>query len=89
MKSMELSFAHFDHAENLAQQRDLFKDCFPETNGEVIQEEVHYRWKFHSYPNVVPSYEYACYLDSEMAGYYAAIPFRYKIGERITPVGMV
>ena len=86
---MELSFTHFKHTENLAQQRDLFKDCFPETNGEVIQEEIHYRWKFHSFPNAVQSYEYACYSDSEMVGYYAAIPYRYKIGEKETPIGMV
>jgi len=86
---MELSFAKFDYNENLAQQRDLFKDCFPETNGEVIQEKIHYRWKFHSFPHPVQSYEYACYSDSKMVGYYAAIPYRYKIGEKITPVGMV
>ena len=86
---MELSFKQFDPTENLAQQRDLFKDCFPETNGEVIQEEVHYRWKFHSFPNVVKSYEFACYISSEMVGYYAAIPYRYKIGDKITHVGLV
>ena len=86
---MELSFAHFKAKENLSQQRDLFKDCFPETNGDVIQEEIHYRWKFHSFPHFVPSYEYACYSASEMVGYYAAIPYRYKIGKKVTLVGMV
>ena len=50
---MELTFAHFDYKENLDQQRELFKDCFPETNGDVIQEEIHYNWKFHSFPNEV------------------------------------
>jgi len=86
---MELSFAHFDYTENLAQQRNLFKDCFPETNGEVIQGETHYMWKFHSFPNAVQSWEYASYLGAEMVGYYAAIPYCYKIGEKVTPVGMV
>lgn len=86
---MELSFSHFISTENLSQQRELFKDCFPETNGEVIQEEVHYNWKFHSFPIGDPSYEYACYSDSEMVGYYAAIPYQYKIGNKVTPVGMV
>ncbi|HZL09016.1 MAG TPA: GNAT family N-acetyltransferase [Prolixibacteraceae bacterium] len=86
---MELSFAHFKYTENLAQQRDLFKDCFPETKGEVIQEEIYYSWKFHSFPNVAHSYEYACYSDTDMVGYYAALPYRYKIGEKITSVGMV
>jgi len=86
---MELSFSHFDSTENLVQQRDLFKDCFPETNGEIIQKDIYYMWKFHSFPNIVSSYEYASYLESEMVGYYAAIPYRYKIGEKVTPVGMV
>lgn len=86
---MELSFSPFDYKANLPQQRDLFKDCFPETNGEVIQEDIHYMWKFHSFPNSVPSWEYACYANFEMVGYYAALPYRYKIGEKFTEVGMV
>lgn len=86
---MELSFAHFDYTKNLAQQRALFKDCFPETNGEAIQGEAHYMWKFHSFPNQISSWEYASYLDSEMVAYYAAISYKYKIGKIITNVGMV
>lgn len=86
---MEISFAHFNSAENLSQQRELFKDCFPETNGDVIQSEMHYNWKFHSFPNAVQSYEYASYIGSDMVGYYAAIPYRYKIGEKEVSVGMV
>ncbi|PKP41089.1 MAG: hypothetical protein CVT93_09660 [Bacteroidetes bacterium HGW-Bacteroidetes-10] len=86
---MNLSFAHFDYSDNLTQQRALFKDCFPETNGEAIQGEAHYKWKFHSYPNTISSWEYASYINSEMVGYYAAIPYRYKIKNKITLVGMV
>lgn len=86
---MELNFTHFDYTNNLHQQRELFSDCFPETNGEIIQEEVHYVWKFHSFPNEIKSWEYASYIGSEMVGYYAAIPYRYKIGKKITSVGMV
>ncbi|MBN1931908.1 MAG: GNAT family N-acetyltransferase [Desulfobacterales bacterium] len=86
---MELSFEKFDYTKNLAQQRALFKDCFPETSGEAIQGEAHYIWKFHSFPNAIPSWEYASYLKPDMVGYYAAIPYRYKIGEKITTVGMV
>src|SRR5450759_971824 len=86
---MELTFSHFDFTENLSQQRALFKDCFPETNGEAIQGEAHYLWKFHSFPGAVQSWEYASYFDSEMVGYYAALPYRYKIEGRVTPVGMV
>lgn len=86
---MEISFEHFDYHDNLNQQRELFKDCFPETNGEVTQLESYYMWKFHSFPNEVKSWEYASYMGTEMVGYYAAIPYRYKIGEKITSVGMV
>lgn len=86
---MELSFSYFNFKENLAQQRNLFNDSFPETNGEIIQKDIYYNWKFHSFPNEVHSYEYACYMGSEMVGYYAAIPYRYKIGEKIVSVGMV
>src|ERR1035437_5002279 len=86
---MELTFAHFDFAENLPQQRALFKDCFPETNGEAIQGREHYMWKFHSFPYEIHSWEYDAYIGKEMVAYYAAIPFNYKIGKIITHVGMV
>jgi hypothetical protein len=86
---MELIFEHFNNKKNLAQQRELFKDCFPETNGDRIQSEEHYFWKFHSFPNVVKSWEYVAYLEGEMVGYYAAIPYNYKIGKLQARVGMV
>jgi len=86
---MELSFEHFDFSKDLKQQRELFKDCFPETKGETIQEEKHYIWKFHSFPDSPQSWEYSSYIGAEMVGYYAAIPYRYKIGNKITSVGMV
>lgn len=88
-KFMELTFAHFDYKINLSEQRALFKDAFTETNGEAIQGEAHYMWKFHSFPNTVPSWEYASYIGTEMVGYYAAIPYRYKICNKLTPVGML
>lgn len=86
---MELTFESFNYKDNLDKQRNLFKDSFPETNGERIQSEEHYLWKFHSFPNIKPSFEYASYLGEEMVGYYAAIPYRYKIGGMETNVGMV
>jgi hypothetical protein len=86
---MDISFAHFDFKENLTQQRELFRDCFPETNGDVIQDDIFYKWKFHSFPNKINAFEYASYIGSEMVGYYAAIPYRYKIGNQEVTVGMV
>lgn len=86
---MELILSNFDYTKNLSQQRALFKDCFPETDGEAIQGDVHYRWKFHSFPNEPNSWEFASYIGSEMVGYYAALPYCYKIGNKRTKVGMV
>jgi len=86
---MELKFANFEYKDNLDKQRELFVDCFPETNGESVQTENHYLWKFHSFPAQVKSYEYASYFESDMVGYYAAIPYRYKIGEKKVSVGLV
>jgi len=86
---MELSFAHFDYKGNLQQQRALFKDCFPETDGDPIQGESHYAWKFHSFPHAINSWEYVSFLGTEMVGYYAALPYHYKIGDKIARVGMV
>ena len=86
---MDLTFSHFDFTENLKPQRELFKDCFPETKGEAIQQNEHYMWKFHSFPHISKSWEYASYMGQEIVGYYAAIPYRYKIDKKITNVGMV
>ena len=86
---MELTFEKFNYKNNLSQQRELFKASFPETDGNTIQSKEHYMWKFHSFPNDIQSYEYASYIDSEMVGYYAALPYRYKIGSINTNLGMV
>jgi hypothetical protein len=89
MKTMELIFAPFDFTCNLPAQRTLFKDCFPETDGEAIQKNTHYIWKFHSFPCSVNSWEDVCYLEEDLVGYYAALPYIYKIGKKTTTVGMV
>jgi len=86
---MELTFEKFDFSKNLSMQRELFIDCFPETAGSAIQSDKHYLWKFHSFPGDIPSWEYSALIESEMVGYYAAIPYRYNIGDRMTKVGMV
>jgi hypothetical protein len=86
---MELSFAHFDYTRNLEQQRILFKDCFPETEGDAVQENAHYLWKFHNNPDKDSSWEYISSYDKEIVGYYAALAYRYKLKEKISTVGMV
>jgi len=49
----------------------------------------HYFWKFHSFPAVPMSYEYAAWEGTDMTGYYACIPYRYRIGETMATAGMV
>lgn len=85
---MDFSFNNFNFKIDLDRQRSLFKDCFPETSGDTIQSKEHYMWKFHSL-GAPPSWEYICEYNTDMVGYYAALPYRYKIGKDITYVGMV
>lgn len=88
--NMDLKCEHFNASENLEQQRTLFKDCFPETNGDSIQKNEHYYWKFHSYPTEgKKSWEFVSYIDKDMVGYYAALPYQYKIGTEKVTIGMV
>jgi GNAT superfamily N-acetyltransferase len=47
-----------------------------------------YRWKFHGFPSVPPSYEYMATEDGKMIGYYAAIPFSYAVAGEEMRVGM-
>lgn len=69
----------------LEQQRNLFADCFPETIGTSVIETSHYNWKFHT----TNTFEYSAYIGDEIVGYYAAIPYQYKIGAQKHSVGMV
>jgi hypothetical protein len=59
-------------------QRGLFIECFPENLGTPVETIEHYTWKFSSAPVSPPSYEYGAYLDNELVGYYAALPYRYN-----------
>ena len=86
---MELSLLKFDYEINLDKQRDLFIDCFPETAGDSIQGKEHYLWKFHSFPSNNHSWEFASTIENELVGYYAALPYKYKVGNKITEAGMV
>ena len=84
---MELKCEEFDRTKNLDQQRELFRDAFPEVDNASNDS---YNWLFHSFPNKEKqSFEYCSYIGDEMVGYYAAIPYRYKIGDALTDVGMV
>lgn len=86
---MELVSKKFDFNNELEKQRELFKDCFPENIGTTVVEQKHYNWKFHSFPHSVRSYEYASFIEDDIVGYYAAIPYQYKIGDKKVGVAMV
>ena len=75
---MEIEFHHFDYSRELTLQRELFRECFPETIGLSLETVDHYLWKFHSKGGASKSMEYSAYLNNKLVGYYAAIPLSYK-----------
>jgi hypothetical protein len=84
-----LAFEEFIFDKNLNQQRELFCSSFPETDGDIIQSKDYYFWKFHSFPEMIKSWEFSSSIENNLVGYYAAIPYRYNIGSKITTIGMV
>lgn len=86
---MSLQFKHFENQSDLDRQRELFKLSFPEVEDSSIASEKHYRWKFHSFPSTQTSYEFVAVEDDIMAGYYAAIPYRYIVNGKELTAGMV
>lgn len=80
----------FNYKKNsLIEQRELFNDAFPERIGTEAANDSHYLWKFHSFPDSPPSHEYSAYHKRKMVGYYAALPYRYKINGREIICAMV
>ena len=86
---MDITYKTFPYLEDLAQQRSLFRAAFPENIGTSIETGDHYTWKFRSFPANPHSHEYGAYAEKELVGYYAAIPYSYRINGRHTTCGMV
>ena len=86
---MDIFFERFDSKKDLQKQRNLFVECFPETKGISLETINHYQWKFHSKDHEENSYEYGAYIDNDLVGYYAAIPYHYKYNEEFLKVAMV
>jgi GNAT superfamily N-acetyltransferase len=84
-----MRLAKFDAERQLAQQRELFEDAFPEHVGKPPASTEHYTWKFHSFPSTPHGYEYVALDEDRLLGYYAAIPYPYVIAGRHIRVGMV
>lgn len=84
---MDLKCEYFHYSKDLEKQRELFADAFAEVQDKSIES---YNWQFRQYPNKTNrSFEYCSYIGNEMVGYYAAVPYKYKIYDIITDVGMV
>ncbi len=71
-----------------SKQRKLFELSFPETVNTSIVSDAHYKWKFKTFPAKPSAYEYVS-EDTDLVGYYAAVPYQYKIGNEIVKCGMV
>ena len=86
---MNLVFKEFSMELELNAQRELFKNCFPENIGKPPESKSFYLWKFHSYPSLPTSFEYAAFDEFGIVGYYAAIPFKYLVKGESFHCGMV
>ena len=86
---MGLRFNKFDYKTKLDEQRKIFSLCFPETKDTYQESKEHYMWKFHSFPSTPHSFEYSVSDDNKILGYYAAIPYKYKIEGKELVAGMV
>jgi hypothetical protein len=84
-----VDLAEFNHSEGLTQRRELFDNAFPQNGGTASASVEHYRWKFHQAPVTPSSFEYAASEGDSMVGYYAAVPYRYRLGGRDVLAGMV
>lgn len=84
---MTLSVGPFQ-PDQLPEQRKLFRLAFPEQSGKLDSGE-HYDWKFRRFPATPPAYEYAALDDGKMLGYYAALPYPYRIAGKAATSGMV
>ena len=88
---MEVKLDRFNYPEELASQRKLFAECFPETVGSPLVTEEHYNWKFKSFlaNGKETAYEYVAKLEDELIGYYAAIPYPYIVNSENVNAAMV
>lgn len=77
------------NAQDPRPRQELLDDAFAANKGMAAASLDHYKWKFRQTPFTPASYEYAVTEESRMIGYYAAIPYRYRVGEREVVAGLV
>jgi hypothetical protein len=74
-----------DPAASAEQYLALFDDCFPEVRGASIATPEHYFWKYGAAGKDAPAFESGAFEGERMVGYYAALPFHYRMsGQRMT-----
>ena len=86
---MNIDFKKFNNRTELDLQRELFKECFPETIGTSKISEEHYLWKFQNKELGEKCSEYTANIEKDMVGYYAAIPYHYNYFNDKIKIGMV
>lgn len=86
---MQVKFRKFNPKRELEAQRELFIECFPECIGTTVSSINHYNWKFHSKVGPKISAEYTANSEQDMLGYYAAIPYQYRLNRDIVNAAMV
>lgn len=86
---MSIDFRKFDSKIELETQRDLFKECFPETVGTPVVTKEHYNWKFQSKKGAFKSAEFVAESEDGMLGYYSAIPYQYQFKDKVLNAAMV
>ena len=90
---MPFTFKKFAYPDQIKQQQKLFCECFSEIIHEGDKNSQSgvksYLWQYHSFPGRPSSREYVVMDQDNMIAYYAAIPYRYKIGDKEVESGMV
>ncbi len=87
---MSLKIQPYSHPSQFSSQRELFLNAFPEQKGQPAETRAHYEWKFKtSNLQGIQSFEAAAWEGDQMIGYYAALPFFYRIGKNRALAGMV
>jgi GNAT superfamily N-acetyltransferase len=80
----EIIYRSYNKKNDYLLQRKLFELSFPEAIGTPAISDQHYSWKFEKFPASISAYEYiadeSLGPSKELVGYYAALPFTYKIG---------
>lgn len=87
--SVSLEFREFNYELDIQAQRELFLDAFPETKGTSQESLDHYHWKFRTYPSSPTAYEYVAVYEGKIVGYYAAIPYEYRLSSKKYKIAMV